>query len=150
MWFLRCTDFQSCLTDWSSHDNVLRWMPWDLTDKSTMVQVMAWCHQAISHHLSQCWPRFISPYSITRPHNVFKTWYRHKRSLWLPACGCHSIRVQTCQICAIFGNEFWNSPGITSLVILNICKHVYQTSGYEYILTFNHIKNHSQPNVKIR
>ena len=41
----------------SSKDNALRWMPRDLTDdKSTLVQVMAWCRQAISHYLSQCWP----------------------------------------------------------------------------------------------
>ena len=25
--------------------------------KSALVQVMAWCHQATSHYLSQCWPR---------------------------------------------------------------------------------------------
>ena len=25
-------------------------------DKSTLVQVMAWCRQAASHYLSQCWP----------------------------------------------------------------------------------------------
>ena len=30
----------------------------DLTDdKSTLVQVMAWCHHATSHYLNQCWPR---------------------------------------------------------------------------------------------
>ena len=46
----------------------LRWIPLDLIDaKSTSVQVMAWCHQATSHYLSQCWPRFMSPYGITRP-----------------------------------------------------------------------------------
>ena len=40
----------------------------DLTDyKSTLVQVMAWCHQATSHYLSQCWPRSLSPYGVTRP-----------------------------------------------------------------------------------
>ena len=39
----------------SSKDNALRWMPRDLTDdKSTLVQIMAWCHQATSHYLSQC------------------------------------------------------------------------------------------------
>ena len=32
-------------------------MPLDLTDKSTMVWVMAWCRQATSHYLNQCWPR---------------------------------------------------------------------------------------------
>ena len=40
----------------------------DLTDdKSTLVQVMAWCRQATSHYLSQCWPSSISPYSVIRP-----------------------------------------------------------------------------------
>ena len=43
-------------------------MSLDLTDdKSTMVQVMAWCRQATSHYLSQCWPRFMAPYGVTRP-----------------------------------------------------------------------------------
>ena len=47
---------------------VLRWMPQDLTDdKSTLVQVMAWYHQATSHCLSQCWHRFMSQYGVTRP-----------------------------------------------------------------------------------
>ena len=46
----------------------LRWMLLDITDdKSTLVQVMAWCHQATSHYLSQCWPRSLSPYGVTRP-----------------------------------------------------------------------------------
>ena len=36
----------------------LRWMLLNLTDdKSTLVQVMAWCRQATSHYMSQCWPR---------------------------------------------------------------------------------------------
>ena len=52
----------------SSYDNALRWMSRDLTDdKSTLVQVMAWCCQATNHYLSQCWPRSMSPHGITRP-----------------------------------------------------------------------------------
>ena len=52
----------------SSHDNALRWMPRDLTDvKSTLVQVMAWCRQATSHYLSQCWLISLSPYGVARP-----------------------------------------------------------------------------------
>ena len=48
-------------------DNALRWMPQDLiNDKLTLVQVMAWCHQATSHYLSQCRSRSISPYGVTR------------------------------------------------------------------------------------
>ena len=57
----------------SFNDNALRWMPWDLTDdKSTLVQVMAWCRQATSHYLSQCWHRSVSPYGVTRPEWVNK------------------------------------------------------------------------------
>ena len=45
----------------------------DLTDdKSALVQVMAWCRQATSHYLSQCWPRSVLPYGITRPQWVNK------------------------------------------------------------------------------
>ena len=48
-----------------------RWMPWDLIDdKSTLVQVMAWCRQATSHYLIQCWPRSRSPYGVIRPQGV--------------------------------------------------------------------------------
>ena len=40
-----------------SHDNALRRMPQDLTDdKSTLVQVMAWCRQAIQ------WVKLIKQY----------------------------------------------------------------------------------------
>ena len=42
-------------------------------DKSTLVQVMAWCRQATSHYLSQCWPRSLSPYDVTRPQWVKPT-----------------------------------------------------------------------------
>ena len=51
-----------------SSDIALRWTLLDLSgDKSTLVQVMAWCRQATSHYLNQCWPRFLPPYGVTRP-----------------------------------------------------------------------------------
>ena len=54
-----------------SYEIALRIMPQDLTDdKSTLVQVMAWCRQATSPYLSQCWPRAMSPNGITRPQRV--------------------------------------------------------------------------------
>ena len=56
-----------------SFEIALRWMPQDLTDKSTLVQVMAWCRQATSHYLSQCWPRSMLPNGVTRPQWV-KIW----------------------------------------------------------------------------
>ena len=47
---------------------LLIWMSISFTDdKSTLVQVMAWCRQATSHYLNQCWPRSKLPYGVTRP-----------------------------------------------------------------------------------
>ena len=63
----------------SSNGNALRWMPRDLSgEKSSLVQVMAWCRQAPSHCLSKCWPRSMSPNGITRPQWVkFKSISTH-------------------------------------------------------------------------
>ena len=48
--------------------NALKWMPqYTFDDELTLVQVMAWCSQTTSHYLNQCWPRFTSPYGVTRP-----------------------------------------------------------------------------------
>ena len=61
-----------------SYDNALWWMPRDLTDdKSTLVQVMAWCRQATSHYLSQCWLSTLSPYGVARPQWVEVTCKSH-------------------------------------------------------------------------
>ena len=57
-----------------------RYMSLHLTgDKSTLVQVMAWCHDdaAIRQHLSQSWPRLMLPYDITRPQ-----WVNAKHVPW--------------------------------------------------------------------
>ena len=51
-----------------SYDNVFIWVPQNL--KSTLVQVMAWCRQATSHYLNQCWPRSPTPCGVTRPQLV--------------------------------------------------------------------------------
>ena len=65
-----------------SHEISSRWMmSLDLTDrKSSLVQVLAWCRQATSHYLSQCWPRSMSPYIAPLDHNELnhsKTLQRH-------------------------------------------------------------------------
>ena len=40
-----------------------------------MVQVMAWCRQATSHYLSQCWLSSVSPYDVARPQWFNSKWY---------------------------------------------------------------------------
>ena len=51
-----------------SSEIAIRWASLDLSDdKSTLVQVMAWCRQATNHYLNQCWARSLPPYGVTRP-----------------------------------------------------------------------------------
>ena len=76
----------------------LIWMSVDFTDdQSTLVQVMAWCRQAASHYLSQCWPRSLMPYGVTRPQWVkdeMVWWssylYNGKPQMWI-----NSLYIQT-------------------------------------------------------
>ena len=54
--------FTSIIDGWCiSFAISLRCLSLDLTDdKSTLLQVMAWCRQATGRYLSQCWPRYMS------------------------------------------------------------------------------------------
>ena len=62
------SDFQTNFNDWLLSLSLVKLLSFNLTDdKSILVGVMAWCHQATSHYLSQCWPRSKSPYGVTRP-----------------------------------------------------------------------------------
>ena len=73
-WHLRYVIFKWILVidGWGiSCEVALIWMSLDFTDDpSTLLQVMAWCRQATSHYLSQCWPRSLSSNGITRPQCV--------------------------------------------------------------------------------
>ena len=57
---------------WGITDEIaLRLMALNLTNcTSTLIWVMAWCCQATSHYLSQCWPRFKPLHSISGPQCV--------------------------------------------------------------------------------
>ena len=80
-------------------------MPLDFTDdKSALVQVMAWCRQATSHYLSQCWPRSLSPYDVIRPQWV--------NSLVPGICVCYFIWVIFKHYLSDWYHEHfqWNCP----------------------------------------
>ena len=53
---------------------------------------MAWCHQATSHYLSQCWPRFMSPYGVVRPQWVNST-NAALLSIWPPGMNFSQMRI---------------------------------------------------------
>ena len=70
----------------TSCEIALKWMLQNTFDKkSTLVQVMAWCCQAMSCCLSQCWSRSMLPYGVTRPQRIKITgpeqWQTHCRHL---------------------------------------------------------------------
>ena len=76
----------------------LTWKPQDLTDdKSTLVQVMAWCRQATSQYLSQCWPSSLWPYGVTKPQRV--------KALTLS------------KMADIFQTTFWNAYSCKKVVV---------------------------------
>ena len=75
IWIKFCTyNFQTILVvdGWGiSCGSAPIWMSLGFTDdQSTLVHVMDWCCQTTSHFLSQCWPRSLSPYCVTRPQRV--------------------------------------------------------------------------------
>ena len=66
----------------------LRWMSLDLIDdKSTLIKAMAWCRQATSHYLSQCWPSSISLNGVTGLQWVSPTLASHRppQTICLPS-----------------------------------------------------------------
>ena len=81
----RCgNDFKSMISRYilqvtsmkTSCETALRRIPQNTFDnKSTLVQVMTWFPQATNHYLSQCWPRSMSPYAITRPQWITSQWW---------------------------------------------------------------------------
>ena len=69
----------------SFHDNAFRWMPqFPTVDKLTSVQVMAWCHQAPSYYLKQCWSRSMSTYYFIRPQwvQILESYTKRLASSW--------------------------------------------------------------------
>ena len=76
-------------------------MSLDLTeDKSTLVQVMAWCRQARDHYLSQCWPRSLPPFGVTRPQwvKLIRTDNRLYKAKQSKPCTFFTMNAERCDI----------------------------------------------------
>ena len=72
----------SCETD-------LIWMLLDYTyDQWTLFYVMTWCCQTTSHNLIHWWPRYLSPYGVTKPE-------------WVNWCYCISFHHSIIVFCNI-------------------------------------------------
>ena len=88
----------SVIDNWGiSCETALCWFSMDLTDdKSALVQVLAWCHQASSHYLRQCLPRSTSPNGATRRHfYAIPTKYAYGDRFVVFAVGCYRYEINT-------------------------------------------------------
>ena len=108
------------IDDWGiSCEIALIWMSLDFIDEqSTLVQVMAWLSQATSHYLSQCWPRSMLPYGVTRPQWCLSLWWFFFLLLNEDICWIvvSSRRMHACHECLISDNIFFASD-----FLLKIC-----------------------------
>ena len=87
-------------------------MSLDFTDdQSTLVQVMAWCHQATSRYLIQYWPRSLTPYGVTRPQWVKSLW--PSDAIWW--CGTGSALTQVMACCLKALSITWNNVDLSSV-----------------------------------
>ena len=132
-------------------------MPEGLTDdKSTLVQVMAWCRQATSHYLSQCWLSSLSPYGVARPQRVKLQSQYH--TCWCPGntrsqgitrhdsdlehCIAHigmvSSMKDTPYLALMCGVSFVMIPEKTDHVIT--ASHYIEISHFEKIYKFNSVR----------
>ena len=94
----------------------LIWMSLDFTDdQSTLGQVMAWCCQATSHYLSQCWPRSLSPYGVTRPQWVKSYLQRQITETQLSSDLIHDLSLISC--CCLVCATFFHPESMATIVI---------------------------------
>ena len=134
-WNFRYLIFQiiSVIDGWGiSCELALRRMSLDLTDdKSTLVQVLAWCRQATSHYLSQCWPRSMSPYGFTRPQwvNTSRKNCWHNNTLRLRQNGDHFAE-------DIFKCIILNIVWISIFISLNFVIFIYIKSALVQIMAW--------------
>ena len=131
----------------SLYDTTLRWIPRDFTDdKSTLVQVMAWCHQASSHYLNHCWPSSVPPYGITGPQ-----WVKLYEGSCITKLIPHESDVKPMTAHLVFENCIWKSlchwiisvwqQNLTHWVLDKMCDTLKETllyfdSNFTYICSW--------------
>ena len=110
----RCASYFTCkmlspnicyrFCSWGFLMNALKWRPINtFDDKSTLTQVMAWCHQATSHYLSQCWPKSMSTCGFTRIQ-----WVDSMRLGEVYLMDCHHFSTKPSEPMMSY---YWSDPG---------------------------------------
>ena len=97
---------------------------------STLVQVMAWCRQATSHYPSQCWPRSLSPYGVTRPEWVKKPNFDRKEHICSEHKSWKEERIRNTWLCKpILDSMVTNSTDRLALVSFLLWTSLCQLKG---------------------
>ena len=109
----------------------LIWVSLDYTyDEPTLVQVMAWCHQATSNYLNQSWQRSLPPYGVIRPQWVKRRGY-NVTSHWM---GAYT------KLFVSYWTTLWHTVQGTPLLILKMTinqMHRWKSSrGKKVIITW--------------
>ena len=103
-------------TDWQLRHSLWNFSQVNVKRHNWLVQIMAWCRQATSHYLNHCWPRSMSPYSITRPQ-----WVKHLFKLGSPnldqSCKIPWLRSLLC--CGIIGLDLQGQIELKSKNIIH-------------------------------
>ena len=80
-----------------------------LSFRTHLCVLAIWCHQARSHYLKQCWPRFMSPYGVTSPQWVniesFSLFLLRKHRI--SSCFLSVLNTEIVQVVEIFP-RLWN------------------------------------------
>ena len=113
---------------------------------------MAWCHKATTHHRSKWWPRFMSPYGVTRPqwlkltHNAvclycsFFIWYVmyiciYSGVMWLK-CQCQILYVaRIMRFCTRFAIHYFCLGPVPLLTKrTDVLPQYFETARYVFTL----------------
>ena len=95
----------------------------------TLVQVMAWCRQATSHYMNQCWPRSLPPYGITRPHWVKTSLWSQRDRLFPVVYVVLKYRVTSYWLLCTAIHVAWKRTVIFEIWgVLGVCSKSYQCS----------------------
>ena len=141
-WNFRYVIFKQLLMiyGWGISWEIARWsMSLDFTDdQSTSVQVMAWCRQATSHYLRQCWPRSMSPYGVTRlqcvkRNNEFSLLMLQGKILVTPWKTQHILSV-----------EMYKGQHITQVIFMLLVTKQFFTCALWYACAYRHKQGKSE------
>ena len=112
------------------------------SDKSTLVQVVAWCHQVASRYLNLHCPRSIMPYGITKPlrvnQSIITIAWNSLKSVIIMACCLFSnkpiseLMLISCQLDPPDLNALKFKPKYKSF--LSVTKYLHQKVALKWII----------------